>query len=172
MTANVMQQDREDCQAAGMDDYVGKPIRVEELVAALNRCSPLALRSAPVVPASSSSILDPGALDKLLKTVDGDDEFLAELLDTFFQDAPQLLEAMQRATEQGDAQGLRIAAHSLKSNSAEFGALNLSELCRELEQAAKINTLDGATHKVAQAQSEYGRVQAALQALHDPRGDS
>jgi CheY-like chemotaxis protein len=137
MTANMMKEDREACLAAGMDDYLAKPIRVEELVAALNRCQPLvggpaegpgdAARSDP------SARLNQAALDNVRALAGGDMAFVAELIDTFLADVPQLLAQMRRAVEAGDAATLRRAAHSLKSNSAEFGAGALADLCRELE---------------------------------------
>jgi CheY-like chemotaxis protein/HPt (histidine-containing phosphotransfer) domain-containing protein len=179
-TANVTKEDREACLAAGMDDYLGKPIRVGELVAALNRCQPLVeaaaaeatARPAPAevieagtVGEPSAAVLDPKALDRLQGMVSGDPEFLAELIDTFLEDTPQLLADMGRAVDAGDAAGLALAAHSLKSNSANFGATALADLCRELEGIAKAGALVGAGERVAQAEAEFERVQGALEAI-------
>jgi CheY-like chemotaxis protein/HPt (histidine-containing phosphotransfer) domain-containing protein len=167
MTANVTKEDRQACLAAGMDDYVGKPVRVQELVNALNKCRPLTITPEPALtpPVPVDGALDPKALENLRETVGEDDEFMAELLDTFLQDAPQLLGTMRRAIETEDALGLCIAAHSLKSNSAEFGAVTLSDLCRELEALGKAHTLEGAAPKVTQAETEYARIQITLKAL-------
>jgi HPt (histidine-containing phosphotransfer) domain-containing protein len=74
---------------------------------------------------------------------------------------------MRQAVERGDAAGLRLAAHSLKSNSADFGAMTLSNLCRELEGLGKAGRLDGAAEKVTQAEAEYERVKAALEAVRN-----
>jgi CheY-like chemotaxis protein/HPt (histidine-containing phosphotransfer) domain-containing protein len=180
MTANVMKEDREACLAAGMNDYLGKPIRVEELVAALNKCQPLAKAVASALPDGptladvveeeapgepAEDILDPKALEKLREMVGGDADFLAELIDTFLEDAPQMLAEMSQAVEDGDAAVLRRAAHSLKSNSADLGGMALSILCRELEGMGKAGTLAGASEKVTQAEAEYKRVQGALETL-------
>lgn len=97
--------------------------------------------------------------------VDGDPQLLAELIDTFLEDAPQLLADMGRAVDAGDPAALGLKAHSLKSNSANFGATVLSDLCRELEGLARAGALSGAGEKVAQAEAEYERVQAALEAI-------
>jgi PAS domain S-box-containing protein len=188
MTANVMKEDREECLAAGMDDYISKPIQVGELVEALSRCQPLGESAEP--PSDSAltteptptdgppfdgahgklpdDILDPAAMENLQELAGGDAAFLAELMDTFLADAPQLLTDMRQAMERRDAAGLRLAAHSLKSNSADFGAMTLSNLCRELEGMGKAGTLDGAAEKVTQAEAEYEQVKAALEVI---RGD-
>jgi len=97
--------------------------------------------------------------------VGGDADFLAELMDIFLEDAPQMLAEMSQAVEDSDAAVLRRAAHSLKSNSADFGAMALSNLCRELEGMGKAGTLAGAAEKVVQAGAEYERVQGALETL-------
>jgi HPt (histidine-containing phosphotransfer) domain-containing protein len=115
--------------------------------------------------AKADKVLDPAALENLREMVGGDAEFLAELMDTFLADAPQLLADMRQAVERGDAAGLRLAAHSLKSNSADFGAMTLSNLCWELEGMGKAGTLDGAAKKVAQVEAEYERVKPAIEAV-------
>jgi CheY-like chemotaxis protein/HPt (histidine-containing phosphotransfer) domain-containing protein len=187
MTANVMKEDREIYLAAGMDDYVGKPIRVEELVSALSKCRPLEKmqdgemaerrgvggqggqvgeEKRMTEKAKVEGVLDPAALENLREMMGGDAEFLSELIDTFLEDAPQLLADMHQTVEQGDAAGLRLAAHSLKSNSADFGAMALSNLCRELEGMGKAGTLDGAAGLVRQAAAEYEQVKAALEAVY------
>jgi CheY-like chemotaxis protein/HPt (histidine-containing phosphotransfer) domain-containing protein len=184
MTANAMREDREACLAAGMNDYLSKPVHVEALVEALSKCQPAAQPDpATQHPTRESSLAvgggselqvqgrDPGAvldrvaLESLREMVGGDPEFLVELIDTFLDDAPQLLADMGQAVEQGDAGGLRLAAHSLKSNSADFGAKALSALCKELEMMGKAGALDGAVERVAQAKAEYERVKTTLQAM-------
>ncbi|MGH7450409.1 MAG: Hpt domain-containing protein, partial [bacterium] len=110
-------------------------------------------------------VLDPAALDRLRKTVGGDTAVLAELIDSFLEDAPKLLTTLQQVSEKSDAAGVRLAAHSLKSNAADFGAMHFSNLCKELERLGKAGTLDGATALVEQVEVEYGKVRVALEAL-------
>jgi HPt (histidine-containing phosphotransfer) domain-containing protein len=97
-----------------------------------------------------------------LREMLGGDDYLEDFINSFLQDAPQMLSNMQEARKKGDAKGLRLAAHSLKSNSAEFGAKTLSDLCRDLEGQAKDGILDGVNEKVEQARIEYERVRTAL----------
>ena len=172
MTANVMQEDREAAMAAGMDDYLAKPIHVEELVDALNKSQRRGELDDAVqfrrvtgedsADEATAAVLDPKAMEKLRSMVGGDSEFLAELIDTFLEDVPQLLEEMQQAIWAENAAVLRRAAHSVKSNSAEFGATLLHDLCRELEEMGKAGTMAGAAAKVEQASVEFNRVQSAL----------
>jgi HPt (histidine-containing phosphotransfer) domain-containing protein len=103
-----------------------------------------------------SSFLDQRALDELRQL--GGDEFLSELVDTFLADAPTLLAALHAV----DADEVRRAAHTLKSNAATFGAGQLSELCRGLEEQAKRGDLAGAPDLAARIEAEYVLVAEAL----------
>jgi len=193
MTASVMIEDRNACEAAGMDDFVAKPIRVPELVRALHSSSRIAQSRAmqapsqhkgqPPIPSrfdgaakaespaetgldaeevkASKGIIDNGALEELRELLGGDDD-LKDFINSFYQEAPRMLGDMQVAGKIGDAKGLRLAAHALKSNSAEFGAKTLAGLCRDIEGQAKDGRLDGLNEKVKQARIEYERVRTAL----------
>jgi len=109
-------------------------------------------------------VLDPAALSSL-SDIMGGDKYMFELIDSFLEDAPQLLADMQKALEEECAGDLRLAAHSLKSNCADFGAAVLSNLCRDLENLGKAEDLDGAGEKLALAGVEYDNVKTALLAL-------
>ena len=110
-------------------------------------------------------VLDPAAMESLREMIGGDAAFLAELIDTFLQDASQLLAEMHQAVERGDAAVLRRTAHSLKSTSTQFGAQDLSSLCRGLEEIGKAGTVAGAAERVVQAEKAYESVRAALEAM-------
>ncbi|NUP11068.1 MAG: response regulator [Polyangiaceae bacterium] len=159
MTANAMAGDREQCLAAGMDDYVSKPISIEELRKALSR-TPIkregALRTAAPesAPATEAAPISPkrpakerpakeqpdvplqASVVARIRTTMGND-FLVELIDTYLEDAPKLLEEIQRAARDGDAQLLERSAHTFKSNSANLGALRLSGACKEIEEIGR-----------------------------------
>jgi CheY-like chemotaxis protein len=195
MTANAMQGDREMCLAAGMDDYVSKPIRIEELVGALSKSRPLDLEadpeedgtqagpveaepveaepvegeakdtSLPAGPVTEATTMDPEALNNLLSVLGGEFDYLAELIDSFLEEAPKLLAELEQFVEDGDAAGVRRVAHSLKSNGADFGATTFSELCKQLEIVAKSGELEGAADLSARIVAEYKNVESALTAV-------
>ena len=162
MTANALPEDREACFAAGMNDYVAKPIRAEELVAALKRARPLRNGDGGTGRVEYVS-LDDGALQNLRDL--GGEEFLGEVIDAFLADAPELLAALRRSLDDGASEELRRAAHTLKSNGATLGAEEFTELCRSLEQRAKDGELDGASELVDRIEQEYGPLRDALAAL-------
>jgi PAS domain S-box-containing protein len=184
-TASAMQEEREACLAAGMDDYLSKPIRMEELAAALSRCRP---HVAPRPPAAarefgvgaqtpperepqrqprSAGVLHPPALERLMQAIGDDCGLLTALIDTFQRDVPRLVEGARRGLQQGQAEEVRRAAHTLKSNGATFGAMRLSELSRELESLAGSGTLEGAADLIARLEAEYDRVRVALETVRE-----
>ena len=110
-------------------------------------------------------VIDRAALDALLETTGGDLGFLAELIDTYLGDSVGLLAAMRQAIAVANPEELRRAAHSLKSNSASFGARALASLCQELEQRARNGVLEGAPGRLAHIETAYAAVEDGLRAL-------
>jgi HPt (histidine-containing phosphotransfer) domain-containing protein len=143
-----------------MDDYLAKPIRVEELVNALSESRPRQHEGATSV--MSESVLDKSVLEGLVATTDA--QFVAELLAAFLEDSPQLVAQMRQAFADKDADTFRRAAHSLKSNSANFGALNLSALAKELEMMGKAGQIEGAGVKLERLATDYAEVERELRA--------
>jgi PAS domain S-box-containing protein len=183
MTANAMQGDREACLAAGMNDYVSKPIRVNELIAALSRTAEAPARrdagekgdsddaAAPALHERSDiehpgsairRVLDSAAMEGLLEMIGGEREVLIELIDSFLETAPPLLARLNQGVAQGNAAEVRAAAHTIKSSSNDFGATRLAELCQTLEDMGKAGALGGASELATQVEAEYRHVQAAL----------
>jgi HPt (histidine-containing phosphotransfer) domain-containing protein len=114
---------------------------------------------------AESNIIDREALNGLLDAVGGDSEFLRELLDEYFKDSPVQFNNMTTALSSNNAEDFRRAAHSLKSNSANFGALDLSLRFKQLEDLGKSGNLDGGEALVAQANAKYLQVKTALEAI-------
>lgn len=164
MTANAMQGDRENCLAAGMDDYISKPVRLEALTTVLSKCGLLETtteKETLPVP-ESKTVIDMAVLQDLKEMAGGDSELLVEVIDCYLKDSPKLLDEMSQAIRQQQAKLLQRAAHSMKSSSASVGAKNLSQLCQELEYIGREGTIEGADKILSQTQAEYQRVEAAL----------
>jgi len=173
MTANVTKDDRQACLDAGMDDYLAKPIRIEELIAALNKSKQFSTHGSdsthdPLPPGqpvktpdhqeSESLTLDPTALDQLLKLVGGDKDNFFKLIDSFLEETPKLLEGFRKAVENKDAVHLRRMSHTLKSSCRDFGATRLSNLGAQLEAISKTGDIRGAPELIEQAEMEYASV--------------
>jgi len=99
-----------------------------------------------------------------LKQMSGAD-FIDELVDTFLEDSPKLVHEMKAALQSGDADSFRRAAHSLKSNSATFGATRLSELSRELEMLGRERRLSEAVPRLPAVEDALAAASAELKGL-------
>jgi PAS domain S-box-containing protein len=159
MTAGATEADREACLAAGMNDYVSKPIRQEELAAALARSAPVS--GGRAVEDAEGALIDPDELDQLRRTVGGQDA-LEEVMTTFLHDTDRILAELRSDAAAGRAAEVRRHAHSLKSTAASFGASALSDLCRRLEELGQAGRLEDAPALIEDVAAEFARVRTAL----------
>jgi HPt (histidine-containing phosphotransfer) domain-containing protein len=111
----------------------------------------------------SAPTIDRATFEALKQTTGA--EFALELVDTFLQEAPVMLEDLRGALAAKDADKFRRIAHSLKSNSNTFGALTLGAMARELELTSASKVSEGRAEPVDALADEYSRVAAALTAL-------
>jgi CheY-like chemotaxis protein len=194
LTADAMKEDRDRCLAAGMDDYVSKPIKVNELISALNR-TPFSTFNGPTLSQSTGSVepkeqppskgqstklsesatgevqpsaqvLDASALERLRDTLGKQaDMLLPTLVKSFIEDGTRLLNEAGRALQQKNAQDLRRAAHTLKSNGATFGAVMLSTVAKQLEQLGGEGQFEGAAELIERAGREFVKAKAEIEKL-------
>jgi HPt (histidine-containing phosphotransfer) domain-containing protein len=106
--------------------------------------------------------IDPTALEAMLAMVGGDQAFVADLIDTYLADSPALFADLHKAFATNDAVLLRRIAHTLKSNSENFGATQLAAIARALEERGKQNEFSQVSDLITTAATEYARVEAAL----------
>jgi CheY-like chemotaxis protein/HPt (histidine-containing phosphotransfer) domain-containing protein len=165
MTANAMQGDREACLAAGMDDYVGKPIQVKELQAALERWGQDLRPIEPLAPAEPAAMIDWSMLNDLRGLqAEGEADFALEMIGLYLENAPQLIDTIRQSMMAGDAPVLQRSAHTLKGSSASLGAQRVATLCGDLEKLGREGTVAGGDVLLAEVEQEFDRVRTAFQA--------
>jgi two-component system, sensor histidine kinase and response regulator len=170
MTANTLEGDREKCIASGMDDYVAKPVKTNDMLAALNRyvqrtdaAPAVAAAALADAPAALTPAVDPAALASFREMDDGEGRVLDQLISAFLDNTPKVLAEAHRALEQKAALQVARCAHSLKGSCGNFGASAMWEACQRLEKLAGTGTVSGAPELLSQIESEFARVRAALE---------
>ncbi len=182
MTASAMFGDREKCLAAGMDDYVSKPVRLEDVRAVVERWGEAATQAKPAetaesrvqrgeaadspAPAKSAAVPADAPVDisRLLDFTDGDPENLRELVVLYLSQTEEQLGQIEVAVQAGMAEEVRRLAHSCAGASATCGMRDLVPLLRELELQGSEGQLTSATLLSRQASQEFARIRSFLEA--------
>ncbi len=177
VTAHALEGDREYYLSSGMNEYVSKPITMNQLTEVLYQAvkyhdllSVLPEPANVAKPTQADSPLEhPQALSNPINMVElvqlvgeNTQEFLQTMTPIFLEDTQHILQKLATAVQGEDDQAIRQAAHTLKGSSASMAMTDLSQRCRELEMMAKENKLAEATVKLEQIQAEYQRVETAL----------
>ncbi len=176
LTAHAISGDRDRCLAVGMDDYLTKPFAPADLLAILRRWLPPP-RSAPTVEAPDpTSVLpvsptgkepiDPRVLEEIRALErKGAQQLLARLIGLYLRDAPRLVGELGQAMAGNDHENLRAIAHTLKSSSANLGAVDFAGICREIETAARAGQPERVARQIGNLPQEFARVETALHAI-------
>jgi two-component system sensor histidine kinase/response regulator len=167
MTALVMKGDRERCLAARMDGYISKPINVQELDAILETYAEKKSKQTMDVPLHSANTAPQASVnaEELLSRIDGDREFISELLEIFSTDYPQKVGVMRAALQSQDFEGFRRAAHGLKGALANLAASRAAAMASELEQMGGAADLSDAPARLALLDAELPHVVEALREI-------
>ncbi len=182
MTANAMVGDREKCLSCGMDDYMSKPLNRSMIEQMLRKwLPPGAMSKASSVPVPAPSTAPPRPVQPIAPTTRSEGSAIdlnvvrdlmdlmgsdfRDLVQVYLEDTPKNLTALERAAKTNDIDALVAPAHSMKSTSANLGALLLADMAKRIEQGARSGDIGEPLLLVAQLQNEFQRVSTQLKQM-------
>jgi two-component system, sensor histidine kinase and response regulator len=155
LTAHAMKGDQEQGLASGMDEYVTKPLRLEDLVKAIERWIP----RDSTAPAKEISTFDSV---KLLNSLCGDTAALRRLVSIFLETTPELVAKIRKAVTDGDAKVVLHAAHTLKGSLTHLNERRAQAAASELEKLGSTSSLEGAATHLAELERNVGLFETTL----------
>ena len=160
MTAHAMKGDRERCVAAGMDDYIAKPLKKGDLMATIERTLRIFAEAS-----NERTAIPTFDANTVLSEMDGDPALLAEIVDLFLQDCPARLNEIEDAVRRNDPCALAAAAHNLKGSAGNFGARPTVALLEELENMGRTGDMSRAGAILESLKRETRSLTAVLTGL-------